>query len=294
MMGLESIEIVARGLRFPALSCGSGPLVLCLHGFPDTRFSFRHQLRAWADAGYRVVAPALRGYAPGCMPPLRDAHALEAAKDAVAIVGALGESRTHLVGHDWGAVTAYLAAALAPTTFHTLTALAVPHPIGMVESLAQHPRQVALSSYMLFFQLPELADRAVAHRDFALLEQLWKRWSPGYRFPHEDLRELKTAFREPGVVTASLAYYRAMFALFRSANREAQTLLRKPLDVPILALSGLEDGCIDAEVFRRAMDRAPYSSAVVEQFVGLGHFLHLEDPARLNERILRFFRSRGV
>ena len=81
---METIQVKARGLTFPALSCGEGPLVLCLHGFPDCLHSFRFQLPALAAAGFRAVAPALRGYAPSCLASLRDTHALAAAEDRLA------------------------------------------------------------------------------------------------------------------------------------------------------------------------------------------------------------------
>ena len=161
----------------------------------------------------------------------------------------------------------------------------------MVETLATHPRQVALSSYMMFFQLPGVAERAVRSRNFALLEQLWQRWSPRYDATVEDLQALRTAFRVPGVVPASLSYYRALFAVTRPENQAARALLRQPLDLPVLGLCGLDDGCIAADVFAHAMERAPYSHLVVEQLAGLGHFLHLEAPARVSERIVRFLRT---
>ncbi|MFT3922039.1 MAG: alpha/beta hydrolase [Myxococcales bacterium] len=284
---LEHLSIRARGLMFPALACGTGPLVLCLHGFPDTSFTFRHLLPALAAAGYRAVAPALRGYDPACMPPsLGDAHAVEVARDALAIVEALGESRAHLIGHDWGAVASYLAAALAPEPWSSVTTLAIPHPLGIVENLHRLPRQARHSWYMLFFQLPAIAERAVAARDFALIEQLWRTWSPSYRAEPAELAQLKQAFRQPGVVPASLAYYRNMFALTGKPARTAMALLKGVIQPPVLAISGSEDGCIDTRMFGLAMGPERFSSVVVEQLLGLGHFMHLEDPARIAARIV--------
>ncbi len=284
---IEPLEIAARGLRFPALSCGTGPLVLCLHGFPDTRNSFRHLLPALARAGYRAVAPALRGYDPACMPAnLRDAHALEVARDALALIEALRAPRAHLVGHDWGAVSSYLAAALAPERWCSVTTLAIPHPLGIVENLLRLPRQLRHSWYMLFFQLPRVSERAAAAFDFALIEQLWRTWSPSYRATEDDLAPLKRAFRQPDVLPAALAYYRNMFALAEPPARESLALLRTPITPPVLALSGMEDGCIDTRMYALAMDAGRFSSVIVEQLSGLGHFMHLEDPARLGARIV--------
>ena len=138
---------------------------------------------------------------------------------------------------------------------------------------------------MLFFQLPQIAERAVAASDFALVEQLWRSWSPSYRATGEDLAPLKAAFRQPGVLPASLAYYRNMFALTGPAARESFALLRAPIRPPVLALSGMEDGCIDTRMYALAMDGQRFSNVIVEQLAGLGHFMHLEDPARLGARI---------
>lgn len=291
-LALEPLEIEARGLRFPALACGKGPLVLCLHGFPDTAFTYRHQLPALAAAGYRAIAPTLRGYDGRCMPArLADAHALEVARDAVALVEALGETRAHLVGHDWGAVASYLAAALSPTSWRSVTTLAIPHPLGIVENLHRLPRQARHSWYMLFFQLPAVAERAMRARDFAFLERLWRAWSPGYHVEASELQLLKQAFRQPGVVAASLAYYRNMFALTGRPAREALRLLKEPITPPVLALSGSDDGCIDTRMYALAMGAERFSSVVVEQLNGLGHFMHLEDPARISARIVAWLNA---
>jgi pimeloyl-ACP methyl ester carboxylesterase len=290
---LESIQVEARGLSFPALACGEGPLVLCLHGFPDTHYSFRHQLRAFATVGYRAVAPALRGYAPSCLGKLEDSHALEAARDAVAIVEALGETRAHLVGHDWGAVSLYLAAALAPDRWLSLTALAIPHPLGILKQLPGVPTQLKNSWYMALFQLP-VAERAVVARDFALIEQLWRTWSPGYHAGSEELTRVKRAFHEPAVLRASLQYYRSMLALTGGPAREALALLKRPLSAPLLALAGSDDGCIDRRMFALAMEATRGSGVVCEELQALGHFMHLEDPARLNARILAWLAAPGA
>ena len=98
--------VQANGLTFHCLEMGEGPLALCLHGFPDHARSFRHQLPALADAGYRAVAPYLRGYAPTDVPPNGPYQAAALAQDTVALIDALGGQCEVLIGHDWGAVAA--------------------------------------------------------------------------------------------------------------------------------------------------------------------------------------------
>ena len=106
--------VVANGLEFSILEAGQGPLVLCLHGFPDTAWSMLPLVNALASSGFRAVAPFMRGYAPSSLAADNDYRATTLAQDALALMDALGERRAFIVGHDWGAVTAYLAASMAP------------------------------------------------------------------------------------------------------------------------------------------------------------------------------------
>jgi pimeloyl-ACP methyl ester carboxylesterase len=290
-LALESIQVQARGLSFPAFACGQGPLVLCLHGFPDTHYSFRHQLRAFAQAGYRAVAPALRGYAPSCLPEPASCNAWEASLDALAIVEALGETSAHLVGHDWGAVIAYLAAGQAPSTWRSVTAMAVPHPLGILSNLRHFPGQLRHSWYMAFFQARGVAERAVRARNFALLKRLWRTWSPHYRASPDEWEALTQALRAEGVLEGALAYYRALFDVTGTTVKKAMLFLRKRIDVPVLALTGEEDGCMDTRLYDVAMDERWFSDVVIERMTGVGHFLHLEEPARVSERILTWMRD---
>jgi pimeloyl-ACP methyl ester carboxylesterase len=279
------LTIEARGLSFPALSCGSGELVLCLHGFPDGPRSFRHQLPALAARGYRAVSVTLRGYASGCLPALEHCHALEVARDALAIVQALGATRAHLLGHDWGAVAAYLASALSPSTWASLTTLAVPHPLALVHAIPRVPRQLRLSWYVLFFQLP-WAERAVRARDFALLVKLWRDWSPDHQAPGDELEAMKDVFRAPGVTEAALAYYRNMLGPRSHSARASRKLLQGArLEPPTLAITGARDGCIDTRTYD-AMDARTFRQLRVERVPGAGHFVHQESPELVNALLL--------
>src|SRR5690606_10596075 len=120
-------EVQANGLRFATLEAGDGPLALCLHGFPDTARSFRHQLPALAAAGFRAVAPWMRGYAPSAVPADGPYQSAALAQDAAALIEALGYDEAVLIGHDWGAVAAHGAAILAPQRVRRLVTIAVPH-----------------------------------------------------------------------------------------------------------------------------------------------------------------------
>jgi len=264
-------------LSFSALSEGEGPLVLCLHGFPDHARSFR------------AVAPMLRGYEPSSQPADGDYHIVRMAEDVVAWLDQLGAERCHLVGHDWGAVIGYAVAALAPARLHTLTTLAVPPTRRMLRGLRRYPGQLRNSWYMLFFQLRGLADRVVARHDFAFLERLWRDWSPGWDVPPGELEALRETFRQPGVARAALGYYRAMADAWSPAGRQSAALLRSRIEVPTLAMTGALDGCMDTRLYDVVCDPADYHAGLtVERVPGAGHFLHQERPELVNPIILRW------
>jgi pimeloyl-ACP methyl ester carboxylesterase len=288
---MDSFAIRARGLDFPALAQGKGPLVLCLHGFPDCLRSFRHQLAALAGAGFRAVAPALRGYAPSCAGPLSDAHALEAARDAVEMVRALGEERAFLVGHDWGAAVAYLAAALAPQCFTALCTLSVPHPLGLLSVLPRFPAQLARSSYMAAFQARGLAERLLSLGDMRLIEALWKQWSPDFTPEPDELVAVKRTLSAPGVLSRTLAYYRALPKLRGAPLAEAHRLLQAPVVPPVLGIVGENDGCIAADVFCAAMAPQRFRSVRTLTIPAAGHFVHQENPQAVNDALLPWLLS---
>jgi len=240
----------ARGLEFPTLEAGDGPLVLCLHGFPDSLESFRHQLPALAAAGFRAVAPCMRGYAPSAMPADGAYQTAALAEDAIAIIDALGHDDAIVIGHDWGAVAAYGAAIAAPERVRALVTAAVPHGPQLMTAFTTNYAQQRRSWYMFFFQTP-FAEAAVAHDDFAFLERLWADWSPGWQWSSEAMAALKETFRRPGVLPAALGYYRALFnpALQPPEYATLQgRIMFEPISVPGMMLHGASDGCIGAEL----------------------------------------------
>jgi pimeloyl-ACP methyl ester carboxylesterase len=284
--------VTARGLTFHTLEEGTGPLVLCLHGFPDHPRSFRHQLPALAAAGYRAVAPAMRGYAP--TGPAPDGHYQSAAlaEDAVALIEALGHDEAILFGHDWGALAAYGAALAAPERIRKIVSAAVPYGAQVSAAFMTNYDQQRRSWYMFFFQTP-FADVALAHDDFAFLERLWRDWSPGWQFPAEEMAALKETFRQPGVAGAALGYYRAMLnpALQDPALATLQgRMMSEPIDVPTLMLHGADDGCMGAELVEGMAAFFPRGLRT-EVVPGTGHFLHQEAPDRVNAIVLDFLRA---
>ncbi len=289
-MPFEELHLRHKELEFTALALGQGPVVLCLHGFPDNARSYRLQLPALASAGFRAVSVTLRGYEPGSIPANGDYTLDTISQDVLAMIDQLTADKVHLIGHDWGAAVGFTAAASAPQRFSSLTAMAVPHPGRFLTGLGRHPRQLALSWYMLFFQLRGIADRIVMRKDYRFIRMLWRRWSPGWEAPETELQAVIRGLGQPGVTAASLGYYRAALAprsLPFSATARNQALFKVP--VPTLALTGENDGCIATETFQSMMHEADFPAGlVVRQIAGAGHFLHQEQPEAVNAILLEW------
>lgn len=284
----ETLTLVRGPLRFTAQAMGHGPLVLCLHGFPDNAMSFRHQLPALAEAGYRAVSVTLRGYEPDSQPADGDYSLATIAGDVVAWLDELGAQTAHLIGHDWGAAIAYTAGAAAPERFDSLTAIAVPHAGRFVNDAIRFPRQLRLSWYMGFFQLRGLSEYVVQRDDFRFIRSLWRDWSPGWAVPEGVLEGVIETFRQPGVTTAALAYYRA--ALAPSAfTPSARAAARFKVPVRTLALTGERDGCIDSRVFERLSYPEDFPNGLrLERIREAGHFVHQERPDVVNRLLLEW------
>ncbi len=278
--------IKANGLDFGYLSAGpdDGPLALCLHGFPDSAYSWRYLLPELAAAGYHAVAPFMRGYAPTEVPSDGAYQSGALAADANALHEALGGgSDAVLIGHDWGAIAAYSAAAHAPDRWRTVVTLAVPPVSAMLNAFFGY-EQFKRSFYIFLFQTP-LAELALTP-DF--IEGLWRDWSPGYAAA-EDVAHVVQCLSEPANVAAAIGYYRALLDVSHHvpAYAEEQAAAGRKGERAILYLHGAADGALAADLVRDADQGLPQGSKM-EIIEGVGHFLHLERPREINARILNW------
>lgn len=288
-MELDQGMVTAGGLDFGYLSAGEAdrPLALCLHGFPDTAWGYRHLLPVLAAAGYRAVAPFMRGYAPTAVPGDGWYHTGALARDANELHSALGgDGDAVLVGHDWGASAAYGAAGAAPERWRRVVTMAVPPSAALAAEFLRYD-QIRRSFYIFFFQSP-LADMVVGMDDLAFLARLWQDWSPGYDAT-EDMAHVREALGSPANLAAALGYYRALFdPPSKSGEFAAEEAAAGGVPPqPTLYLHGERDGCIGADVGRGAQGLLAAGSTV-EVVEGAGHFLHLERPELVNARILAF------
>lgn len=294
MSDFDKLVLTNGSLKFTGKAMGSGPVVLMLHGFPDSIASFDSQISKFADAGFRAVAATMRGYEPSAQPEDGDYHLIRMAEDVVAWIDQLSDSPIHLVGHDWGANIAYATAALSPDKLASLTTISVPHPARFAEAFATDIEQQSRSNYIIEFQTPGFEERIIAD-NFAYLEALWRNWSPGWSIPRSSMASMKTTFSKPGVARAALEYYRQAFDATSEAALQSHAVLEKPIIVPTLGICGQEDACISSDIFMSAMrpDDFPFELRV-ERVEGAGHFTHIEQPDVVNTKILNWINSHSI
>lgn len=280
--------ITANGQRFHVAETGSGPLVLLLHGFPQFWWSWRHQLVALADAGFRAVAADLRGYGASDKPP-RGYDGFTLSADAAGMVRALGEERAVVVGHDWGAFLAWCTAALQPTVVARLIVVAMPHPLRLRAALLTDPRgQLAAARHVLAFQRPWIPERQLVRDGAAYVGRLLHAWS-GPDWPDEETeRRCREAMRIPGVAHSALEYYRWLVrSLPRPDGLRLAARLKAPVRAPTLHLHGAVDSCL---LPRSALGSGRYVEAAYtwRLLAEVGHFPHEEDPVTFDKELLRW------
>jgi pimeloyl-ACP methyl ester carboxylesterase len=285
-MELGKLSVSAHGYDFGGLVSGpkDGRPVLFLHGFPETSWSFRHQLEALGQAGYRAIGLDQRGYSPGARPSDVSAyHINHLVEDVVQVTHALGFEKFDLVGHDWGGMVAWVLGVRHPELLKTLTVISTPHPsaFGVALSVPDGDQQQR-SSYITVFRQEGVAEKLFLGEDGS----------------GEGLRTLFTAsgldtggvevfvkaMTDPGALTAALNWYRAT-----SFEDEMMRDLG-PVDVPTMYVWSTEDIALGREAAEATGDfvTGPYRFEVLE---GVSHWIPEAAPERLSELLLDFIGS---
>ncbi|MCG5430840.1 alpha/beta fold hydrolase [Mycobacterium sp. MYCO198283] len=296
-LDVEAPAVTLRALVWePPGASADTPTALCLHGFPDTAHGWRRVAPQLVAAGWRVVAPFMRGYAPSGIPRDGAYHVAAQMHDALQVLDAVGPTgRDVLIGHDWGAIAATGIAALPECPFRRIAIMSVPLPaaflppgavpnkLGLVSRL---PLQLLRSWYILYFQLPALPDRSASW----VVPLLWRYWSPGYRGAalEEDLRHVADAIGAPDRWRAALGAYRA--TVRKSTPPPPYTELhrywtQRPV-TPTRYLHGADDGCA-SPAWANWVRRILPDDAVIT-VPAAGHFLQLEQPDAVAAHLLDF------
>lgn len=270
-------RVQANGVDFAYLEEGKGPLVLLLHGFPDTAQTWDRSIHALAEAGFRAVAPFMRGYHPTAIPADGKYDIPTLGADAAALIEALGEDSAVVVGHDWGASAALAVASEFPERVRQLVTLAIPHPRSLKPtlSLAWKIRHFAALR-------GKSAGAKLRANNFAYVDELWKRWSPAWSaVPASETAPVKEAFAQPGCAEAAAAYY-------AQVTFKPPALYRKQIKMPAIAFAG-ENDMISTRAFEKA--RRCYDASYEVVIVPGGHFMHREHPDAFVPELVRVIKD---
>ena len=276
------VEAGDEGVRLHCVQAGEGPLVVLLHGFPDFWYGWRRQIPALVHAGFRVVVPDQRGYATSSKPAGVSAYGVRTlAQDVDQLIHALGEESAHLVGHDWGAGVAWATAMAHPERVRRLAILNGPHPKRFIEAL-KNPVQLAKSYYMFLFQLPWLPEQILGADRFSMLVRaLRDEPTREGAVTEADLALYREAWSQPGALTTMIHWYRAMF------RGEAVPVQRTEVDA--LVVWGVKDRHLGHDLAAPSPDLVPNARVV---FVpNATHWIQHDDPARVSDELIAFFRG---
>jgi pimeloyl-ACP methyl ester carboxylesterase len=282
-------KIQANGLRFAYDEAGSGPdIALCLHGFPESRFSWRYQLPVLAQAGWHAIAPDMRGYGDSDRPAERQSYKLRnLVDDAAALFDAFGARRRLLVAHDWGAVVAWQLAIEKARPLDGLIIMNVPHPAVAAAVIRRSFKQLRRSWYIFFFQLPFLPEAFLRARGAQAIGDAFLNMAVDKSaFPDSVLAQYRANALRPGALTAMLNYYRANFP---DIGRTRDT---PRIEVPTLMVWGEEDTALGLELTE---GYAPYvTDFTLRRLPNVSHWVQQEAPGEVNRELLAWLNARAL
>jgi len=269
-------------VRLHYVEAGAGPLVVLLHGFPEFWFGWRLQIAQLAAAGFRVVAPDLRGYNKSSRPAGVKAYAADKLADDIhGLVHALGEKSALLVGHDWGGTVAWTTAMNHPELVDRLVILDAAHPRTLQKGLFK-PRQLLRSWYFFFFALPWLPERIVRLRRFRFFRRFLRDARPAHT--PEELDRYIEAWSQPGAAAAMIDYYRASV---RTPPKKAKAAIRT-ITAPTLVIWGQHDRYLGPTLADPSRDDVPNLERVV-RLPDASHWVHHDEAKRVNQLLIDFF-----
>ncbi|MFZ5632861.1 MAG: alpha/beta fold hydrolase [Bacillota bacterium] len=275
--------ITVNGVRLHVASAGEGDPLLCLHGFPEFWYSWRHQMAGLKDH-FRVIAPDMRGFNESDRPKGVENYGVDTlAGDIAQLIGALGYRQVNLVGHDWGASVAWHLALTRPELVKKLVILNGAHPRAFARELRKW-KQRRMSWYIFFFQLPRLPELYMSRGNYRYLRRLFRGTAVNKQaFDRETVDRYVEAFSRPGALTATINYYRASFKV-RSKARYPKTY-----DGDVLLIWGRQDRFLSLEM---SQDNEKWVPKIQVKYIpDCGHWTQAEKPETVNRWILEFIRE---
>jgi pimeloyl-ACP methyl ester carboxylesterase len=282
-MELEHSTIETNGIRLHVVQAGpkSGIPVVLLHGFPEFWYGWRKQIPALAEAGCRVIVPDQRGYNLSDKPKgVKNYVVYTLVEDIVGLIDALEYEKVNLVGHDWGAVVAWMLAILHPERLHRLSIMNVPHPAVMRRFLTRDLEQIRRSWYVFFFQLPWLPEAGMKQDNWRGAAGALRGSGKIHTFTNEDIEKYKEAWSQPGAMAAMINWYRA---LLRYQPRITNDMRVK---VPTLMMWGMKDFALSHRMARPSMDYVDEGNLIL--FPEATHWVHLDAAEEVNHYLVDF------
>ncbi|HYP56784.1 MAG TPA: alpha/beta hydrolase [Beijerinckia sp.] len=275
--------IEANDLTFEVDECapangGAERLALCLHGFPESKFSWRFQLPLLAELGYRAWAPNLRGYGASSRPRNVKAYGIDhLVADVEGLIAASGATETLLVAHDWGAIIAWHCAMRRIRTLNRLVVMNVPHPTRFMEEIRINKTQRRKSWYVAFFQLPWIPESILTRNNAQRVADAFLNMAiDKRRFPAEALNHYRANAMIPGAMTAMINYYRAAFR----AGPAVMAPLQNHVEIPTLILWGEEDAALEKSLVPGTERFVP--DLMVRFLPNVSHWVQQEAPETVN------------
>jgi epoxide hydrolase 4 len=268
--------------RLHYVEAGNGPLIVLLHGFPEFWYGWRQQIQPLAAAGFRVVAPDMRGYNLSSKPKGVDAYDAGAvAGDIRGLIRERGEQSALVVGHDWGGSVAWTLAMKHPEVVERLAILNAAHPRKLLQGL-HHAGQLRRSWYFFFFDLPELPENVVRADDWRFFRHFLRDAVPG-SFTPQDMDRYVEAWSQPGAATAMINYYRSSV---RESPKRAEAQL-SPIQARTLIIWGDEDRYLGPELAEPDHGDVPNLDHV--ERLPASHWVHHDEPERVTQLLTGFF-----
>jgi pimeloyl-ACP methyl ester carboxylesterase len=271
------------GLRLHAVVAGpdGAPLVVLLHGFPEFWYEWRHTIGPLAQAGFRIIVPDQRGYNLSDKAGPYDLRTV--ADDVAHLIAVAGYGSAHVVGHDWGGAVAWALAAWHPERLRRLAVINLPHPLAMADALARfNLRQYLRSWYVGFFQIPELPEWALSRNNFSLLKRGLRYSSRPGTFSDEELAHYVCAWSQPGALSATLGWYRAVWRSRRQVEESRARFER--IAAPTLLLWGEKDVALGVELAEASVPHLANGRLV--RYPESSHWLLAERPEEVNRQIV--------
>jgi pimeloyl-ACP methyl ester carboxylesterase len=280
-------ELSDARLHYVEAGPALGPAVVLLHGFPDFWYSWRRQIPALAGAGFRTIAPDMRGYNLSSKPAEVSAYEpRKLAGDIRELIGERGLERACVAGHDWGGAVAWVLAMAHPEVVERLAILNVPHPRRMLEALRRPGPQLAKSWYMFFFQLPWLPERAVRAGDWRGFRYGFEHDARPGAFTPADIERYREAWSQPGAATGTINYYRASMRRPGAARRGSLG----PVTAPTVVIWGERDRYLSSSLAEPSREDVPGLERVV-RLPDASHWVQHDEPDRVSDLLIDFFKA---